>query len=706
MSFIAGRFELYHAMCMFLILLIPNTPCEAAEASQEAKSPGGRVHPFLFIKRDEFARTRAAATANPRISSLADALVQRARNTKQESLPPLETEWWQKMKSRPWSETYGPIWHHTGVIPLLWAGMAQDKARASAMTGDESLALQAKSILLNLADYSFEFEHYDVGMNYTLWCMGALDAYDITHDVFQPDEHRKMKEFFDRALAAIVKNDEYWIAHRPGGEINNHYAWHKLGRMMIGLFYERIDQVEQALRGPKGVLEMMRHGFKDDGLWIEASIPYQLAQTGPMVLMAQMLDNAEYPFRLSTYVNDDGLSLKGAYDALFETVFPDRTLPCVGDCYATRSHLGSCADCEWLFSRYRDVKYAWLISDHGRPNNSRRLPWESPENVLFTAEADLSCAAPPDMRTRLWPEHGYAALRTAEGKKYWSGDGWTVFCVYSDFNTHGNFDKLSIMLFGDNHLWLPRVEAATAEEQRFAATIQKELNRSIICQNALEVDGRDPAVTPVRLDLIEFASRPQAKRLVMGDLAGRLYPGVLQSRTLIARNDYVFDCYQVAAAKEHEYSWITHIDGKTTVCSAGQWRTHQLPAAAPWKYLRNPRQAQTDGQYWEVFENGGKLFRIDLACDGPIEVVACDFPLDDSDKPKTMPMRMIRARRPTAIFTALYQTIDNADADVEIKLDLDVLNTYQVHVAVDGITAVHRVAKLATPTTSNGGAGK
>jgi hypothetical protein len=37
-----------------------------------------------------------------------------------------------------------------------------------------------------------------------------------------------MDAFFDRALAAIIRSDEYWIAHEPGGKINNHYAWHKL----------------------------------------------------------------------------------------------------------------------------------------------------------------------------------------------------------------------------------------------------------------------------------------------------------------------------------------------------------------------------------------------------------------------------------------------------------------------------------------------
>ena len=101
-----------------------------------------------------------------------------------------------------------------------------------------------------------------------------------------------MNAFCDRFLAAVVKNDEYWIANRiGGGEINNHYAWHKMGRIMIGLFYDRKELVEQAIYGPKGIDMMMRHGFRDEGLWLEAAIPYQFAQTHALMIVAEMLSS-------------------------------------------------------------------------------------------------------------------------------------------------------------------------------------------------------------------------------------------------------------------------------------------------------------------------------------------------------------------------------------------------------------------------------
>ena len=132
-------------------------------------------------------------------------------------------------------------------------------------------------------------------MNYTLWTLAALDAYDILYPGLTAAERARMDAFFDRYLAALRKSDDYWNEHEPGGKLNNHYAWHKLGLGMIGVFYGRPELVERALRGPKGVEQMLAQGFKDDGLWLEGSIPYQFAETAPLVIMAQMLENARYP---------------------------------------------------------------------------------------------------------------------------------------------------------------------------------------------------------------------------------------------------------------------------------------------------------------------------------------------------------------------------------------------------------------------------
>lgn len=653
-------------------------------------------HPFLFVNPRAVERAKAGMAKGGLFAELGASLLKRARAARIEELPPLDRAWWDTQRSKPWADTYAPIWHHTAVVPAQWARLAQECARASLLFAEPELKAKGKRVLVDLSQYTFEFDHYDVGMNYTLWCIEALDAYDVLYGEFSPAEHGRMTAFFDRFLAAVVKNDEYWIANRiGGGEINNHYAWHKLGRAMIGLFYGRKELVEQAIFGPKGIDMMMRHGFRDDGLWLEAAIPYQFAQTRPLVVLAEILENAGYPLDLWHYPSGDGRTLKQAYDALFALLFPNRILPPVGDCYGSRPHLGKHEDFEILSRRFREPYYAWLLGDCAERGRERPSVWSWPEKLLFDGEPEIPAGRAPAMTTQLWPEHGYAALRTVEGEEYWSGRGWTVFATYGDFNVHGNFDKLSLMLYANGHLWAPRFEAFSSAEQKFAADVQRGLNRSTLCQNTVLVGGTDQALVPRRLDLVEFHRLPDVKRLTIGDLAGRLYPGVRQVRTMIARDEYVLDVFQLESPTPQRYTWLLHVDAVPKDSSVAQWTAQALPGTGPWKYLRDAKRGPSATGYWEVFEHAGRFLRVDLVCDGPVEVVRCGFPADDSDKPKLLPMLMVTAARPEARFVAVYRSPKDPGEAAGIAIKDDVLQSYLVSVTVGGRTLSHRVPALA-----------
>lgn len=592
------------------------------------------------------ARAREGVRRSAVFAGLARTLTERATTNRVEDLPPLECEWWQAAKQKPWSATYPEVFHHTWVVPMKWADLARDCARASLVSPSPALAAKGRDILLRLSDYSFEFEHYDVGMNYTVWAVAALDAYDILHAGFTAGERARLDRFFDRYLAAVRKSDDYWIQHEPGGRLNNHYAWHKLGLSMIGVFYGRPELVERALRGPKGVEPMLEQGFKDDGLWLEGSIPYQFAETAPLVILAQMLANAGGHEDLFRYRSPKGNSLKGAYDALIPLLFPDRTLPTIGDCYARRVHIAEHPEWEILFRRFGEPAYAWLIAD--RKHRTAQ--------ALFTGAIDLPPAPPPpEQRSKLWPEMGYVALRSNEGAHYWSGRGWSLFATFSGQPVHEHADKLSLILFGDGHLWLPDSEARTSAEHAFSSAMQAGLNRQTLCHNTLLVDGRSQRLTGQRLDLLEFTNAPGFKQVTIGDLKGRLYEGVRQLRTLIVTEGYVVDLFQAASAAPREFAWVTHVNAEPDGGSAVAANTVAWPAAAPWSYLRDPRGAGSASQAWECFSNGKQTFRLDVLADGPAEIVHCGFPRDDSPGSLTLPMRLFKRHGTNAWFLAVYR---------------------------------------------------
>jgi len=632
-------------------LTLPGVNAPAANLAESS-------HPFLFITTADVARARDGVKSNTVFAALARQLVQNATTNRVADLPPLETQWWQAAKQKPWSETYPAVFHHTWMVPLKWADLARNCARASLLGFSPDLAVKGREVLLGLSDYSFEFEHYDVGMNYTVWSVAALDAYDILYTGFTAPERARLDGFFERYTAAVRKSDDYWIEHEPGGRLNNHYAWHKLGLGMIGVFYDRPDLVERALRGPKGVETMLADGFRDDGLWLEGSIPYQFAETTPLVLLAQVLANAHYPKDLFSYRSPNGYSLKRAYDAVIPLLFPDRTLPTIGDCYARRTHLGESPDWEILCLQFHEPAYAWLIAD---------CPARTPQ-ALFNGNIDLPDETPPAQSTKLWRQMGYIALRSNEGTNYWSGKGWSVFATFSGQPVHEHADKLSLILYADDHLWLPDIEAKTSAEHAFSSVTQAQLNRQTLCHNTLLVDGHSQRFPGQRLDLLEFTNAPGMKRATFGDLQGRLYEGVHQLRTLIVTEGYVLDFFQATSATPHEFAWLTHADAESAGGSLQATNPVTFPASAPWNYLRDARSASATGQVWECFFDGKDTLRLDIVADGPTEVVHCGFPRDDGPAPPSIPMRLFKRQATNAWFLASYRILGSrSQKPVELK---------------------------------------
>ena len=542
-----------------------------------------------------------------------------------------------------------------------------------------------------MADFSFEFEHYDVGLNYTVWVLDALEAYDLLYHDFSPAERQTIDGCFQRYLAALQKNDDFWLEHQPGGAINNHYAWHKLGFLAMGLFYDSPELVTQALEGPKGIEFLMQYGFTDDGLWTEGSIPYQMAATMPLVKAAELLENTGHERKLYRDDSGDGRALKDTYDALLSLLLPDRTLPTIGDCYGRRPHLGRGADWEILTRRFADPRYAWLLSD---------VPRRSSE-ALLQGLTPLPVGTPPDQRSQLWPEHGYVALRTEEGPEYWSGRGWSLFATYSHNRVHENLDKLSIILFADGHLWLPDCEATPSAEHTFSADIQRELNRETLCHNTLLVDQRSQQFPDRPLALIEYEVLPKLKRLTIGDLTGQLYPGVSQMRTCLVRDEYVLDFFQVQSAAAYDFDWLLHIDAEADQRAAQlPPQTLEFPDRTPWTYLRSPIRLGETSNYGETFRRGGEQFRIDLLASSTQEIIGCGFPRDDRTDGETIPMRIFRSRQQTrAWYAVLYRSGPGANEAMQWTVEPGELGNWQVTLAVKERRFIHRIPQL-QPTPS------
>jgi hypothetical protein len=107
------------------------------------------------------------------------------------------------------------------------------------------------------------------------------------------------------------------------------------------------------------------------------------------------------------------------------------------------------------------------------------------------------------------------------------------------------------------------------------------------------------------------------------------------------------------------------------------------------------KQASSSSPYWEVFEHEARQFRVDLVSDGPVEIVRCGFPADDTSRPATLPMLLISASRPKAWFAAVYRTAAGPADTANMTLQDDVLQSYLATLTVQGKAFIHRFPKLA-----------
>jgi hypothetical protein len=616
----------------------------ALTASSSLGAPRDRTHPFLFVGADEVGKARGRLDREPWKSLLKD-LKEQVDEELRVPLPRFETEWWQTAKERPWGEIYTEIAEHTMFVP--WGAMAAAHRVSTLylLTGEERLAEHLLKVLRHYPTYTFEFEHYDVGMNYAGWGTMALDVYDRVYDRCTEEDHLALRGFFQRMGEAIWKNDHEWLEYGWGGKHNNHYAWHRMALCALGLFFGNDEYVQHALYGPEGVIELMDKGLMDEGLWHESSIHYHFTALYGLVNIAEMLRHSSYPFDLYRRGFAGGRSLKDMFDAPFLTLFPDGTLPNVGDSYGREAHIWGMPWYEYAYAVYGDPEYAWALSQGKRD-----------AAVALLHGSDLKEIEPPSVRSHLFREHGYAFLRAEEEKDIWGGKGVVALLNFDRNGIHCHHDHLSLILFGGGRLLAPDLEARTTGHA-FSRPVQRELNRSVICHNTITVDGRvDQGILSEPLDLAGFDLSGREKSVRVVDSEGKVYPGVRMSRTVSVSGNRITDEFQVSSNEPHTYDWFLHAyDEEGIVHTNLIFSPTSLPEEAPWKWIRNPRSAHADGDWEASWRQGDIELRLKMAAAPGTEIMACDFPRDDRFTPPPISMLVVRRNAMSTTFSAAYE---------------------------------------------------
>ncbi len=644
-----------------------------------------KEHPFLFINKKNIAHAKQAIKESPEFAKIAKQIITKAKRADINSLPKLETKWWKKEKQKEYTKINNAILlKNTHIYFKTYGLMAKNLAYAHLLKPNEGFDKKAVEILMIQAEHPCEFNNVGSGLYYARPNLYSLEAYDILYDSFTPEQHKKIDAYFMRVLKAIKRSHKYWIKNTPGGPLNNHYINHKVGMAAIGLFYNKPELVKDAIYSIYGFDYCLRLGFSDGGIWKEGSLAYHFTQVEAMLKLAELTHNAGYPIDLYDYVSPDGRNIKQCYDVMIKLLLPNTEVPAIGDGYGSKRKLPS-STYELLYSRYKDPDFAWVIEKYGNRG----------AEALFHGVINLPKVSPPEMKTTMWFEYGLAALRTNEGTNYWNGNGWNLMASFGNNFIHHHADKLSILIFGDEHLWMPDAEAKINDPAKFSSDINQHFNWATLSHNTILIDMNNQFRSPKRpMDLIEFENLGKVKRITVADLNEQLYSGVKQLRTCIVQDDYILDVFQVDCDKTRDISWITHIDGESISSSCNNWKSFNLPENKTWSYIKNSQiSSNTVKMFEENFEHKNKKFKLQVYTDSNAKIVRCGYPRSDRGL-EFIPMRLIKIKGKKAIFVALYRKGKSCDIPIKVNFKRDPTKNIFVYLNKNGKTAVHRIPDI------------
>jgi hypothetical protein len=592
-------------------------------------------HPHLMVTREELAAARDRS--DPPAVRAREAVRTEAEEALEYDFAPPDESWYDELKGRSFSAIYPPIYRHTALEPARTWTKVLTLARAWAVTGHRPYAERAVEVLRTWADYGFAAEHYDTGMNYAVWSILALECYDLLFDQLAARDHERLARFFGRCLRAIMRNDCFWIERGIGGGLNNHLAWHRYTAGAIALFYGEEAIVSFTLGGRRSLVELAERGLRDDGLWLEGSIPYHLTAQYPLIAAYRLY--RRHGVTVPPLAN--GRSFQDFFRGIRRIVLPDLTLPPLGDAYGMRRYLPDSARWEVAYELWKDPVAAYMI--HKR---RRSLPWRD----LLHPAPPPEIAQPLRLTSRLFPGHGYAVLREPQGPP--EAIRWSLLTTYDAAGVHSNADKLSFMLYARGRLWLEDREAKASAVHAFSADIQRTLNRHTICHNALLVDWQDQQQVGHPLQLAGFRRGPGLARVSVADRAGDLYPSVRQIRSFVVTPEYALDVLSVRADREAELVLPLHVNG-TMRATADEWQAATLPEGPPWSWLAQPKRTGAAAVMRFSFEAEGQSLHVVSAGPASGHVWSVRFPRDDRGEAYGPALlRTVTARR--ACFVHLF----------------------------------------------------
>ncbi|WP_321475006.1 heparinase II/III family protein [uncultured Paludibaculum sp.] len=515
--------------------------------------------PRLLLNRDDIARIRAQASAQP----VVERLLRQAEDWPKAHVDNYGLkEWALPSEGAGWSHAYvcpvhgarlkqshgqnlcpvdGKDYHGWPVDNVVYmqrngdnAAAVRDLGLAYLLSGRAEFAAKARRILnaytalyptLPIHDNNNKLNTQSGArvMSQTLseasWLVPLVFGYDLVRDTMTAEERAGFERDVLRNAAAILRGNDRGKS--------NWQSWHNCALLAIGLTVSDQALVDGALGSFKF---QMKESITPDGPWFEGSWGYHFFSVQPLMLTIEMARRAGLAL-------PEASAFRKMLDAPLRAVFPDGTLPNFNDSgmvklatYAKHYSMG--------YRMFGESRYVPLARQAG----------QDLETVLWGAPV-LPDVEPMAAVSDVMPDAGLATLRVREN------DHVVAVKFGPHGGGHGHFDKLTF-----NSYWNGAQQAADPGTQAYAAPSHTTWDKMTIAHNTVTVDEKPQAAATGKL--LEWVTLPSATAIRVS--AGPAYEGIEMERTFVHTALYTLDLFDVRATDgvEHQFDWIYHNYGR------------------------------------------------------------------------------------------------------------------------------------------------
>jgi|GEM_PF-4223408 len=611
-----------------------------------------KAHPFLFVTPRRVQQTAERILRGDKLLVAALGAVSRAARPS-----PSSNEWDLAQKSA--RETLNAAY-----LAALYAaaGKPAHSARYSA---------RARRALLRFVQIGAPGPNTGLGWLQHDYLVTLAFAYDLVWDLGQwkDCERDALKRFFYVHVGPLVQT-------MHSKHMSNHAAWPMCRVGTTALLFRDRALVRECLDGPDSYAARLAHEFFDDGMSYEQSAwLYHCFSVEPVFFFALAARNAGaspdplalkvkndlsrrflggstgdytmpfYPADVREFPRPRTKDLRLALTAQFDLLRPDTTCPAIGDYGGPTRPMSDhwIAEAAWDF--YRDRRAARLLASGKRRAGGTHLVGDWLLTLAYGVTLPPSPRFPA--RSAIYPQAGYAVLKSPEGDSYWHSKAAVAVLKFGPFgNGHGHADKLHLDLAGAG-------QRCCIEELVREDTGWRYWN-STVSHNTVVVGGKSQPGNEAMFALNDSCGRLVARKFTKSVKfavaeADGLFPGLqTYRRTLALADSYLVDVFEVACDGRTVFDWFLHGMGKLTLDGPVLMKKSLRFASNGYQYFTDVRGARVVGPFRARFSTGHAVFFPEV---GPSEVFSLCGPWK---KGASRPVLVVRRTGAAACYVAVH----------------------------------------------------